>query len=293
MHNDANAFDPHTLFFSLMGVTEIEVLRAADWLIDVPLVGIPVRPFESATRMVRRNYDRLPPWWIVRRFGEFVAAWQIPEFSLGEARGLGSGEAAGVGGGIVFRAERLIDWTQLMIGDANDVAGRVCGRRGGVVSWDAPARPVDGLQWLVLKTFNQLTVVSARAVSGALTAVEWTTDEVLKVGRQSPHPQQTVFLRLPVDAYRAHELWFLDCRPPVVVGTVDQFAQATHAALAHRPHTILLDDRTLDRLQSEGHQIVVMTTRHVIAHAPDSLKSYVVPADWVLNGSDGEPSGRH
>ena len=95
-----------------------------------------------------------------------------------------------------------------------------------------------------------------------------------------------MFFRLPVDAYRAHELWILDHRPALVIGTAAQVASSTHAQLAHHRHRVRPSQWSpVDEWpEGEGEDVGLMTTVRVAACAPASLRAYVVPAEWVLTG---------
>ncbi len=78
----------------------------------------------------------------------------------------------------------------------------------------------------------------------------------------------------------------LEHREHVVLGSPTDFAEATHAELAHyRRRLRLRAGSVVDAPGSHVTELIVMTTTRVLARAPDSLKPYVVPAAWVLNGT--------
>ncbi|MBI4342693.1 MAG: hypothetical protein HY599_04945 [Candidatus Omnitrophica bacterium] len=287
LHDETRPWDLHTLLYTGLGVSEIEVFRAADWLLDAPLPGRPLQPFQRASRGIRRSYYRLPRWWVVSRFGEFVDALQIPELSLGDASTtytVATGGTTGPGSGMVTRVHRLVDWAQHLTGDLNRLAGMVVMRPRGLITWSLPGRTIDEFQWGLLKTFNAGSVLIGRTLDGTLTAVEASGDRVINAGHRRPHRQTTVFLRLPRQVYRAHELWILEHRPQLVIGEAALFARATHAELAHhRRHPAVREWDPISRPGSGDGPVVIMMTTRVIARAPEPLRQYVVPAAWVLH----------
>lgn len=286
LHDERNPWDVHTVLYTTLGVSEVEVVRVADALIDLPLPGAPVHPFRRAIDAIRSGYHRLPDWTVRHRVGEFVDAWQLPELSLGDASATYSvmtGGEAGPGSGMIMRVHKLVDWMQHVTGDINRVSGRVVGRRHGLIGWSLPGRAVDGLQWLWLEAFHHGSLLVARSVENSLNGVEMVGEGVLNVWHRRPHRESTVFLRMPVAVYRAHELWILEHRPALIIGPRRLFAQATHASLAHRPPRARLADWSpLGPSPDESEPVIVMTTTPVSLRAPASLKPYVVPAAWVL-----------
>ena len=289
LHDERRALDLHTLLYTAVGMAELEVWRVADWLIDLPLPGPPRAPFQRTTRAVRSGYNRLPPWRVRQRVGELVDALQLAELSLGDAAATYSaatGDVAGPGSGMLVRVHKLIDWVQHVTGDLNRLSGRMVGRPHGLIPGTLPERAVAGGQWLFIKAFNQAGILTARALDAGLTTVELAGESVVNLGHRRPHQHTTVFLRLPMAAYRAHEVWILEHQARLVLGTAEEFARSTHAALTHRrrPATLAAWSR-VERLAGEP-EVVVMTTTRVLSRAAGSLAAYVVPAAWVLNDDE-------
>jgi small ligand-binding sensory domain FIST len=197
LHEETNPWDAHGLLYTAAGIGELEVLRIADWLVDLPLPGPTLRPFRRSVRAVRRAYHRLPRARPIARFGELVDALQIPEVSLGDASALYSvatGGAAGPGSGLVIRLHKLIDWTQHIAGDVNALLGWPVGRPRGLVRWSGPARVVDGLQRGLLGTLNAVQVFAARVLEGAVTGLELGAEGLVNLGHRRAHADTTVFL---------------------------------------------------------------------------------------------------
>lgn len=290
LHHEQNPWDLHAILYTAVGLGEVELVRVADALIDLPLPGPSLHPLRRTILGVRSAYHRLPPWTVRRRVGEFMDAWQLPELSLADASATYSaatGGEAGLGSGLVVRAQKLVDWLQHVTGDVNWLSGRLVGRRRGLVTWSLPERAVDGLQGVILKTFHHTMLWITRSADAGLEGVELAGEGVINIGYRRPHRQDTVFLRLPLAVYRAHELWMLEHRPRLVIGRADTFAGTTHAELAHRfRRTALADWSPLDRAEEAGPTVVIMTTSRVMARAPASLRPYVVPAAWILEGQD-------
>lgn len=290
LHHETHPWDLHNVLFTTLGVAQLEVFRVADGLIDLPLPGTPLHPFQRTTAAIRSGYHRLPPWRLTQRVGELVDAFQIPELSLGDASATYSvttGDIAGPGSGMVIRVHKLIDWIQHVTGDLNRLGGRCVGRPQGIVTWSLPERTVDGIQWLLLKTFNRVGVLLTRTIDGTLTGVEVVGEHILNAGYRLPHQQETVFLRLPVQMLREQEAWLDEHRAQFLIGTPEGFARTTHAALAHgrrggRPPTWTTATSSAD----EEPTVIVMMTIWTLARAPAALRSYVVPAAWVLKESD-------
>jgi len=290
LHDERRPADPHNLLYSALGLSEVEMFRAADWLVDTAVPGVSVQPFRSLTRGIRRGFHRLPRWQVIQRVGELTDALQLPELSLGDASAahtVAAGGVTGPGSGMVVRVNKLIDWAQHVVGDLNGMIGRPVRRSEGLVRWATPGRAVDGTQWVLLKTFNAVSVLVAKAADHGVSGMEMIADQVVNLGYRTPHQDETVFLRLPKGAYRAHELWMLEHRPRLIIGTSEDFLRATHATLAHRQRPLPLRAWDVVDQLSAQEPIIVMTTTRAIAHAPASLKAYVVPAAWVLN----EPGG--
>jgi hypothetical protein len=291
LHDEGSPWDIHALLFSGMAIAELEVLRLADWCVDLPFPGAPVRPFQRSVHALRDGYHRLPRWLVVERIGELVDALQIPELSFGDATAtysVATSGARGPGSGMVIRVQKLVDWVQHVVGDLNRGAGRAVRRPGGLVAWSLPDRMVDRAQWLLLKTFNQVGVLASRGTEGVLTGIERTGEILLGVGAVTPHEERAVFLRVPPALYRTHELWFLGHPPDLLMGTAEEFRRSTHAALAHGRRATPLDAwGAAERLLGQEDELIVLTNQRFMVRAPAWLKPYVVPAAWVLNEEPG------
>ncbi|OGX29643.1 MAG: hypothetical protein A3B78_02490 [Omnitrophica WOR_2 bacterium RIFCSPHIGHO2_02_FULL_67_20] len=293
LHNERNPWDLHALLYSGLGVSELEILRTADWLVDLPLPGARLHPFQRLRQAIRSGYNRVHRRWrSILHVGEFVDALQLAELSFGDATAtysVATGSATGPGSGMVVRVHRLIDWSQHVVGDVNRVCGRPFGFRQGLVPWALPGRAVDGMQWALVKTFNAVSVAAARALDQTLTVSEMAAEGVVNAGYHRPHQEETVFFRVPMDAYRAHELWILERRQTLVIATVEELRASTHARLAHRRRRVRPSEWSPVDQWPAREDVVLMTTLRVAARAPASLKAYVVPAEWVLedagNGS--------
>ncbi len=286
LHDERRPWDLHAILYTGLGASEVEALRLADWLIDLPLPGRPLRPFERAADAIRAGYHRLPPWLVIERIGEFVDALQLRELSLGDATSTYSasvGDLRGPGSGMLVRVDKLVDWLQHVTGDLNRLSGRAVMRPQGLVTWSGPGRVVDGAQSVLARTFHRVGVVVARTLEGSLTTVEAAGEGLVNLGYRRPHQETTVFLRLPREVLRAHELWVLERHPQLILGPPELFLASTHAALGHRRRQpALWQWSDIDRLTQNASAIIVMTTTRVIARAPDELKPYVVPAAWIL-----------
>mgnify|MGYP001576491923 FL=1 len=184
---------------------------------------------------------------------------------------------------MIVRVDRLIDWSQHVVGDLNEASGHLVGRPQGALTWSWPGRAVDRLQWMVMKTANRVMVLASRLLEDAVSAAEMGTERILNVGYRSPHEHTTVFLRLPLDVYRAHELWILEHRDRLVIGRAEDVAQTTHAALAHRRRPLAVKEWDPLHRGEAAQEVILMTTTRVMSRAPAALKPYVVPAAWILN----------
>lgn len=283
--NPDSYWDAHSLFYSISGITQIEVLRAADWVVDLGLPGRSRRPFYSTVRAIRGGYAKLPRWLVVRRIGEFVDAFQIPELSFGDASSaytVASGGTAGIGGGTLYRVNLLIDWTQHVVGDINRGSGSLVGLDSGLLPGGPLEGAVDGVQWVFTKVLNQVSVVVSRSIEGLIEVGEDTVSYVIHKATRTPHHETTVFLRLPVEVYRAYELWVLEHQNRIFIGEEGALVGRTHAELMH--DGLHLDNYLHDRLMvRDGDYIVMMTDRRTFSSAPRDLQAYVVPAAWVLH----------
>jgi hypothetical protein len=286
LHNDANPWDLHAMLYTVMGLSQVEILRLADAMIDLPLPGPRVQPFRWLVNGVRSGFHRLPPWRTVQRAGELVDAFQLPELSLGDASAtytVATGGLTGPGSGTIIRIHKLIDWSQHVTGDLNRLMGRPLGRRKGLMTWPLPGRGIDGAQRFLLVSFQHASVLVAKTLEGSLTGVELAAEQVVNIGHRPSHARQTVFLRLPLDVYRAHELWVLEHRPNLIVTLAEDLRRTTHAELAHRRRPLKLHEWSpVDVPGQEPEEIVILTTTRVMSRAPEALRPYVVPAAWIL-----------
>jgi hypothetical protein len=289
LHDARHPWDLHALAYTAVGISELELLRMADWVVDLPLPGEPVRPFERTTTAIRAGYHWLPRWRLIMRAGEFVDAWQVPELSLGDASATYSvamGGTAGPGSGMLVRFDKLVDWAQHVTGDVNQAAGAVVGRPQGLVQWVLPERAIDATQWLLLKTFAQVRVLLGRTVDSTLEIVEVVGEGIVNLGYRPPHQERAVFLQVPRAVAWAQQLWLREHRSHLVIGTAEEFARSTHATLAHhrRSAATIAEDRWDP---ADAPEVVVMMDRLVFSRAPEALRAYVVPAAWVLNPAIG------
>ena len=287
VHHDASAADLHAVMYTTASLMELEIIRLADWLIDLPLPGTQLRPLERGVNGIRAAYHHLGNSRPIVRVGELVDALQLPELSLGDVTmtyTVATGGTMTPGGGTVVRVNKLIDWTQHLVGDVNELGGRLIGLRRGLIGWTLPGRVVDGLQQAVTRIFHGFPVTVARVLDRGIVGVEWSFETLLNLGRATRHHDTTVFLRLPTDVYRAHEQWVLTCRRQIYVGTAEELAHLTHADLFH-PRTRRARPRwwALDRLPVVPASVVLVTDLRTFANAPQDLRAYVVPAAWVLN----------
>jgi hypothetical protein len=285
LHDESSAWDLHHLAYTPMALLEVEFVRLADWTIDAPLPGPPLQPVERALEGLREGYHRLPAWYPIRRTGELVDALHVAELSLGDAAAtysVATGGVSGPGSGMVVRFNRVVDWGQRVVGDLNRALGWPFRLRRGLVSWSAPERAVDGLQWMLAKGFSRASLFVARTLDRGLTGLEMVAEGIINVAYRRPHHEYTVFLRLPIEVYRLHEVWVLEHLPRLVVDVPEGFHRTTHAALAHRRRWISLGEWSAADRFREGTDVVIMTSARVIARAPASLRPYVVPAAWVV-----------
>ena len=146
-----------------------------------------------------------------------------------------------------------------------------------------PGRAVDGFQGLITRTFHRVGVAVAWVLEKSLAGAEGGVETVLNIGTPASHRQTTVFLRLPVDVYRAHEAWCLAHRRTLYIGSAEELATLTHAALFHPGlHRRRVPWWRGDPAASASTVIMVTTTR-TMAHAPPALRPYVVPIAWALD----------
>ncbi len=289
-HHENSPWDLHGVLYTIGGLSELELLRIADWALDLVIPGRPLRPFQRTVRGIRFGYHRLPSWTLRQRLGQFVDAFQIPELSLGDASAaytVATGGAASPTSGTIVRVEKLLDWTQHVLGDVNRLTGRVIGRREGLLRWAGPGRVVDGVQWLLLKTFNGVSLSIARTMDAGVSGIESVGQGLLNVGHRTPHRRTTVFLVLPKSVYEAHEPWIHRRRRRMVLGDRTLFQRATHAALAHRRAPPALPEWEAAQRDGAEPAVIMMTSVQVLARGPKALRAYVVPVSWVLETPDG------
>ena len=284
IHHEDYPFDLHTILYTSANLMELEVFRLIDWVIDLPFPGKQVRPCEWTIDGIRHGYHRLGTGWPLPRVGEFVDALQIPELSLGDAASVytvTSGGTVSAGSGTMVRLNKLIDWTQHLVGDLNGATGRVVGRRRGLVPWSWPGGLVDGVQVGVVRTFHGLSLVIVRGLDRSVQGIETVADVLVNVGRQTPHRERTVFLRMPASVYRAQEAWASRHRWRVFVTTEEELRQVTHAQLFHpRDRRFRLRRWSLTQFDHEPDVVIVVTDTRAFARAPHAWQPYVIPVTW-------------
>jgi hypothetical protein len=284
--DDDRLWDLHTLFFTVAGLTEVELMRVADWVLDLPFPGAPLHPFSRLNMGVRAQYRRLPQVTPVRRLGELVDAFQIPEFSLGDvsaAYNVNSGGVGGIGSGTLFRVNNVIDWAQHVTGDFNQLVGVPLGRGAqGLLVWQLPGRSIDGFQWLITQGFHQLEVMLSRTIDRSIRGFERGLEWAVNVTYTPPYQSRTVFVEMPMEIYRLYESWVTEHYPRLAVGTEDKFLNSTYLQLTEHwsRETALPPMLTV---LSDSDTVVLMIDQEAFEQAPAELADYVVPAAWVLN----------
>jgi len=286
LHREDSPLDPHALLYTSAGLMEVEVLRLADWLIDLPLPGAELRPFRRTVHGIRRGYGRLPRWYLIRRFGELVDAFQLPELSLGDVTAtytVATGGMTGPGLGTVVRINKLIDWVQRITGDVNTAAGRLVGRRQGLMTWSVPARATNGLQSMLTQTIHTLQVTIAKTLEHAVSGLERTVGMVVNVGYVAPHRGTTVFMQAPAAVYRADEPWLREHAASLYLGTPEELRSLTHAALFHRRWWGRPQMRPLPDLDWSAETLVLIMPARVFRRAPRGLRTSVVSTAWAFD----------
>lgn len=304
-HHDDRLLDAHGLLYSALNVAEIELIRLADWAVDLPIPGREIRPLERSVRLIRGGYHRLGSRLPARlqggqrRVSELADALQIPELSLGDVAATQTAADGGdlsIGSGTLLRINRLIDWTQHVVGDLNRLAGPPVRRADGLIRWRMPGLTVDAAQDALAKGFHHLGVSLARLLDRGIRGAEDGAEMVVNLGRPTPHQQTTVFLRLPREVWQAHASWADRRRRHLYVGTSEELRTLTHAALCHPTPRQRRAARARpwgspDRLQPMPDMLVVVMQERTMAKAPAALRRYVVPAAWVLHGIDKAEPG--
>ena len=290
VHSDASAKDPHAILYTAANLMELEVIRLADWLIDLPVVGREVRPLEGTVDGIRASYARLGKHLLLRRFGELVDAFQLRELSLGDvAAGYSGGPGGSVspGSGTVARVNKLIDWAQHVTGDINGGLGRTAGRPAGLITWSLPGRTIDRGQRGLIRVFHWASVTVARMLDQGIAGAEGGVEVVVNVPRPAPHRLTTVFVRVPLETYRRYEPWIRRRGSRIYAGTAEDLLQLTHAQLFHHHRRRQRAAAQRAWPDSTTHVMLVMSAR-TFSTAPNGLAPYVIPAAWV-----GQPSPAH
>jgi len=294
IHRDGRLLDLHAVAYTTANLMELEVLRLADWLVDLPIPGAQLRPFQRITNGIRTAYHRLGHSRPVGRFGELVDAFQLRELSLGDVATtytVATGGTVGAGSGTVMRVQKVVDWTQHVVGDFNAFGGRLVGRRQGLVTWRLPGRAVDGSQTMVTNIFHLISGTVARTIDHTITGAESSLEVAVNLGRRKRHRDTTVFLHLPTSVYRAHELWVLHHRARIYVGTREALTRRSHAELFHpgmgRPRPLWWDD---DTWLLHVNTVVMVTDVRTFATAPPGLVPYVVSAAFVFGDAPSSSS---
>ncbi len=296
LYREGEAPRAHMLLYTVGDLMELEVIRLADWTLDLPIPGPQLRPLEQGVKGLRYLYHRVDASRPVQRVGQLVDALQIPELSFGDLA-LIYGVATS---GMLVRVNKLIDWTQDVTGDLNSVVGWPVGRRDGLMRWRAPAQVVDGAQMVIASAVHHVSILAAWLLEKSLAAAEGGVEGVLNIGTPTPHRLTTVCARLPVEVYREYAPWFLAHRRALYIGSADTLATLTHAQLFHpgvwkprfqwwmrSPSGPSGSPRDPSRgipsvARGEASSVILVTNAHTMARAPAALRPYVIPAAWVF-----------
>ncbi len=291
VHHEGRASDPHAVLQTAANLMQIEVIRLADWILDLPIPGHEVRPIGSTIDAIRSGYYHMGHGTAMRRVSELVDSLQLRELSLGDVAASSGSGGAGIGSGTLLRVNRLIDWTQRVLGDLNGLAGRPFGRDEGLVPGQVPAVIVDNAQVTVNGAFHIVSIGVAKTMDASVTGMERGAEGLANMGRPIAHRQQTVFLRMTPEVYGANESWIHRNRSRIYAGTPEELAGLSHAEIFHpRSRRRSADWWSLARFNPPPQTIILITDRRTFDRAPDSLRPYVVPAAWVL---DRSPSPTH
>lgn len=284
VHRDDRILDLHGALYTTANVTELEVVRLADWLIDLPIQGPELRPIEHVFVGIRGVWHRVGHGRVLRRVGELADAFQLRELSLGDAAAsftVATGGSISPGSGTIVRANKLIDWIQHLVGDLNEGAGWAIGRPRGAFPWALPGRAVDGTQWMLVQTTHALSIALTRSVDGVISSVERTLEAFLNLPRGTPHRDATVFLALPLGVYRQHEPWLVEHQNRLYAGTAEELLGLTHEALFHDHLARRKPWGDLDRIQPPPSSVVLVVDARLFRMTPEAFAPYVIPAAWI------------
>jgi hypothetical protein len=174
MHDPHSALDPHNIFGNIFGVWNLEFVILIDRLIDLVIPGDKVRPLNSFFDGIEKGYDYANRRKSVDRTGQFLAAFRIREFNVGDLWILSVGHWR--------RIHAFIDWTQDIVHDVGDI-GKTDEEKmhssGG--HW-----AVEGVQVTLIQL--QRYLVKVVVVVGE-TVIDWGeggVDVFLNVGRKRP-----------------------------------------------------------------------------------------------------------
>jgi hypothetical protein len=84
VHNFSAWYDPHNLASNLGSITNQELVRLTDRLVDAMVPGPPHEPLDSALDALGRAWDRAPEGRLKRRPAELVRALRLQHVTLGE-----------------------------------------------------------------------------------------------------------------------------------------------------------------------------------------------------------------
>jgi len=274
--------------YSLIGLGQVEVVRAADWSVDLLWPGRERRPFYSLVALTRSGYAKLPRNRLHTRMGEVADALQLPELSFGDVASTVSPAGpgpVGVGTGTLDRGHRLIDAAQHLVGDVNWLVGAPVGRRQGLITLRWPGQVIDGLQSGLTLSLNLLSGLAGQVLDTVILTTEGVVKAPWTMWRRPACQERTVFVQLPRELYAQHQRFWHRHRRGVFVGTAEELRTLTHAELFHPRRGRRYGGRTraeLDRVPSSEATVVVVTDDRLARRLHDALRPYVVPAEWVL-----------
>lgn len=111
VHDEYAFWDLHNIKNNVVGLTEFEVVRTADMLLDTLIPGPERRPVENGIEWVKNEYARLPPCAPVNIVGGLFQAIGPEKLCYGRQEEF------------FPRFVYLSDWVQETLGECNRVAG--------------------------------------------------------------------------------------------------------------------------------------------------------------------------
>ncbi len=160
VHDSQSFWDAHQIKTNIIGLGELEVVRAVDRVVDVLIPGGEARPLESSIEWTKNQYAHMPDCFPFSTVGGLFEALGIEKLSWSR------------GPLFVPRIVYLVNWVQNTLGELNHIGGYLVPGQNRLIPAVVTRHPNAGLDWLESRTIGVFIFVG----QGIDTVTDWAVD---------------------------------------------------------------------------------------------------------------------